>query len=95
MADNFNHNFIPIKVGLILYTAFCFIEKKLPGKNIIMLLCCLVGYFFVYIMTPLGLEWHLATSIDRVLMQLMPSFIYVLAFRLSSIDFSLADKQLQ
>ncbi len=91
LGDNFNHNFIPIKIGLIIYTVFCFVERKLPGRNMLILLCCLAGYFFVYIMTPKSLEWHLQTSMDRVLMQLMPSFMYVLALRFCSLKISIND----
>ena len=28
-------------------------------------------YIFVYTITPLDLKWHLATSVDRLLMQLI------------------------
>ncbi len=95
LGDNFNHNFLVVKIGLIIYAIFCFAEKKWPGNGILILLCCLIGYFFVYVMTPLPLEWHLMTSIDRLLMQLMPSFIFVMALRFTKLQFSFRDQELQ
>jgi len=95
LGDNFNHNFLTIKIGLIMYAVFCFAQKKWPGKGIVILLCAIVGYFFVYVMTPLPLEWHLMTSIDRLLMQLMPSFVFVMALRFSNLQFSFSDQELQ
>ena len=39
------------------------------------LLLMLVGYFFVYVMTPLDLTYHLITSLNRLFLQLWPSVI--------------------
>lgn len=39
----------------------------------------LVGYFFVYLLTPLDLDYHLATSLNRLFLQLWPG-ILLLAF---------------
>lgn len=39
-------------------------------------------YIFVYIITPLDLKWHLATSVDRLLMQLIPLAMLAVAVRL-------------
>ena len=35
----------------------------------------LAGYFLIYVTTPRDLEWHLAFSLDRLLIQLWPSFV--------------------
>jgi hypothetical protein len=37
----------------------------------------LAGYFFVYVMTPLDLGYHLATSLNRFFLQLWPSVIFL------------------
>ncbi len=94
LGDNFNHNYVAIKLGLMVYAVFCFAEKKAPGRELVILLCCTLGYCMVYVMTPKGIEWHLQTSMDRVLLQVMPGFMYVLALRFCNLRFSLADKQL-
>jgi len=41
------------------------------------LLLVLAGYFAVYVVTPYPLEWHMFTSIDRVLLQIWPMFVLV------------------
>ena len=37
----------------------------------------LVGYFFVYVLTPLDLAYHLATSLNRLFLQLWPGVIFL------------------
>jgi hypothetical protein len=36
-----------------------------------------LGYFGVYVVTPLSLQWHLDTSLNRLLVQLLPSALLV------------------
>jgi hypothetical protein len=45
----------------------------LSGAAILMLMT--VGYFFVYVLTPLDLQYHLDSSLPRLLLQLWPSFL--------------------
>ena len=35
------------------------------------------AYFFVYVITPLDLTWHLGTSLGRLYVQLWPSFVFL------------------
>ena len=44
----------------------------------ILLALMLAGYFFTYITTPQSLEWHLRTSLDRLLLHLWPSMVLAL-----------------
>jgi hypothetical protein len=37
----------------------------------------LIGYFFVYVLTPLDLGYHLTTSLNRLFLQLWPSVIFL------------------
>lgn len=46
-------------------------------RQMMILLLCFLGFMTVYLLTPMPLEWHLNTSLDRVLLQLSPAFIYV------------------
>lgn len=39
----------------------------------------MLGYLVVYLLTPYDLNWHLATSFDRLIVQLVPSLILLLA----------------
>jgi hypothetical protein len=36
----------------------------------------LVGYFFIYLITPLNLQWHINTSIWRLFLHLWPTMIF-------------------
>jgi len=42
----------------------------------IVLFLMLAGYCATYMVTPLDLGWHLATSLDRLLAQLWPTFLF-------------------
>jgi len=41
------------------------------------LVLTLTGYFFVYVLTPLDLNWHLMTSLNRLFLQLWPSAVFL------------------
>jgi Dolichyl-phosphate-mannose-protein mannosyltransferase len=45
--------------------------------SIIALGIMLIGYFMAFVMSPLDVSGHIATSLNRVLLQLWPSFILV------------------
>lgn len=53
-------------------------RKELPAMSISTLLVILmsVGYFFVYILSPLDLTWHLGSSLDRLLLQIWPLVVF-------------------
>jgi hypothetical protein len=70
---------MPLVVATAVYLLYCYQIRRWPGKNLLLLLTCVVGYTIVYVLTPLDLEWHLSTSADRILFQLVPAFIYVMA----------------
>ena len=36
----------------------------------------LSGYFFIYLITPLNLAWHLKTSLWRLFLQLWPTIVF-------------------
>ena len=46
------------------------------------------AWFMIYVLTPYGLKWHLGSSLDRLLLQLVPCFV-VLTF----VAASLADRR--
>jgi hypothetical protein len=38
----------------------------------------LVGFFGIYVITPMDLKWHLDSSVNRLFLQLWPSFLLLL-----------------
>lgn len=86
---NLNTNFYYIKIGVFIYGLLSLLQKKFPDRQMLMLLTCLGVFMAFYLVTPNDLEWHLSTSQDRLMHQLMPAFMYVLAMRFSDIRFSL------
>ena len=72
----------PIIIAL-LYAMFLGVNCKFCQKagvitSGIILLLLYIGYFFIYILTPHDLVWHLNTSLSRLWLQLYPSTIFVL-----------------
>ena len=45
--------------------------------SVITIVLCLFVYFSVYLTTPYNLDWHLATSLDRLLLHFWPSIIFI------------------
>jgi len=48
-----------------------------------LVLAMLTVYFFVYVVTPLPLDWLLETSIDRLLVHLWPTVVFLLCLSIS------------
>ena len=46
-------------------------------QTAIVLLLTAAGYFFVYVLTPLDLNYHLMTSLNRLFLQLWPGVIFI------------------
>lgn len=46
---------------------------------VVMLLLMHAGYFFVYVTTPNDLQWHIGTSMTRLIVQLWPSLVFTFA----------------
>lgn len=53
------------------------ISKNGIKNTLYIIIIQLTGYFFVYLTTPHDLTWHLATSVERLLVQLLPSSIFL------------------
>lgn len=71
--------------------AFCIlvavIRGKLPDRRINFILAACIAYSAVYMISPHDLSWHLMTSIDRLIHQLMPASIYACVVYLTSSSF--------
>jgi hypothetical protein len=72
------------KEWLIILSIYFFLfgkaKKNVNAESIktsfLILLFMLAGYFFIYLITPLNLPWHLKTSIWRLFLQIWPTIIF-------------------
>lgn len=70
---------ILLLIGYLFLTGIRIDDRDRTGlvRTAAVLLLILTGYFFVYVMTPLDLGYHLATSLNRLFLQLWPSVIFL------------------
>lgn len=52
-------------------------ERAGLATSAVALSLILTGYFFIYVTSPYDLNWHLNSSLDRLLIQLWPSFVLI------------------
>jgi 4-amino-4-deoxy-L-arabinose transferase-like glycosyltransferase len=52
------------------------VNEESIKTSFLTVLFMLSGYFFIYLITPLDLSWHLRTSIWRLFLQLWPTIIF-------------------
>jgi hypothetical protein len=71
--------FLPVVWLLVAYIIACAWKRRMPDKGLLLILGCLIAYLFIYLLTPYDLQWHLQTSQDRLMHQLMPATVYILA----------------
>ncbi len=78
-------SFYPLKIMFFGYLGYCIFTIRNMSKSFYMLLTILGCYLLIYLFTPRDLDWHLRTSMGRLIAQLFPSFILVLGLELSQI----------
>ena len=61
-------------IGVLGYLVVCRSDRIVLPIAVVGLMLC--GYFTVYLLTSHNLSWHLATSAQRLLLQLLPSFLF-------------------
>ena len=71
----------PVPV-LLIYVLFLGIDIKQQDRTFLLTaaLCLgimLSGYFFIYVITPKNLDWHIRTSLNRLLLHLWPASIFI------------------
>jgi len=55
------------------------------------LLLQLLGYFVIYLITPLDLVWQINSSLERLLLQLFPSAVFLFFYATRSPDFNISE----
>jgi hypothetical protein len=84
-SEQISNNYYYSAVFFMLYLVVCLITKEWPGRQFAMLTGCMALYAMIYVLSPQHLEWHLSTSIERLMHQLMPAFMYVTGLRFAQI----------
>lgn len=84
LVDNFHYLKGAFYASLILYV----LRRKWPHRQLILVCVCLMAYMLIYVVTPHDLEWHLKTSQNRLMLQLMPAFVYALCLNYSHLKLS-------
>ena len=51
-------------------------ERSSVLASALILALMMLGYFFIFVITPRELAWHLASTLDRLFVQLFPSFVF-------------------
>lgn len=79
--NNIRESFRDVKYGILIYTIICIFRRQWPDRRLVMIAACLLVYMMIYIVSPNDLEWHLFTSQNRLMHQLMPATMYILALK--------------
>lgn len=83
-VSNFKEHFRDIRYGITFYLLILAIRGKWPDLQILMVFVICVIYMLIYVVSPYDLEWHLFTSQSRLMHQLMPAMMYLLANKFSN-----------
>lgn len=62
---------------MVIFAIF-FLKKGHARSSFLTLVLLVLGYIFVYLITPYDLSWHLATSLTRLLYHVYPSVIFLI-----------------
>ncbi|OGQ89224.1 MAG: hypothetical protein A2253_02215 [Deltaproteobacteria bacterium RIFOXYA2_FULL_55_11] len=94
---SFGNWIIPLPLVLACYALVMGKPSQIKGRQEVgaavgALFLVLVGYFLVYVLTPDNLDWHLKTSLARLLLQLWPSFIFVFFLLVNPVEPAIADR---
>ena len=75
----FNEGIIWLMIVYLLISGFD--RSRFPDKRIlsylILMFLMLCGYFFSYLISPHDVEWHIGSSIRRLVIQLWPSWVFL------------------
>jgi hypothetical protein len=86
---------LAVSIVALFYSLYCIAARCGPGRNVLIIVTCAAGYWLVYIVTPHDLAWHLSFSLDRVLFQLVPAFVYILGRNFCNIHLFVDKEQFQ
>lgn len=85
LSVSFDGNFFILKMCCIAYIAYCILSLKNLNWSFYLLLTIFCCYLTIYLFTPRDLDWHLRTSLDRLIHQLAPAAFFVIGNEISKI----------
>jgi 4-amino-4-deoxy-L-arabinose transferase-like glycosyltransferase len=68
-------------------------ERSSIFNAVLVFVLMLGGYFSIYITTPHPLLWHLSTSLDRLFLQLWPTFVFSYFLVVRTVEKALISKE--
>jgi hypothetical protein len=77
----------PVIPIILIYILFSKQKFKLSSSFIIIILT-FIAYLSVYIVTPRDLQWHLETSLERLIIQLYPAFLFAFFDQTSRLQYT-------
>lgn len=77
-VKNINDHFRYIKWFGLAFLLSLLLGRGRADKRFLLVLVCFAAYFMVYVITVEDLKWHLFTSQNRLMHQLMPALLYVI-----------------
>jgi len=86
---------VSIVFVLVVYMLLVGFDRSERQRQIWLLLILLgqfAGYFFIYVITPYDLDWHLSTSVDRVISHLFPMIFFWVFIALQPPQFTSPDE---
>jgi hypothetical protein len=91
LQKSLSEHYSVLMITFSIYAGYCLLAQKMPAKPVAVLLLCIGAYLAVYLISPRDLEWMLQNSIERLLVHLMPSMVYILINELSKLKLSVND----
>jgi len=74
-------------VPVLIFIVAIFKGKFFLSFSFIIVILLLAAYFLVYLLTPYDLNWHLSTSLSRILQHVFPALIYLLVLALKEVKY--------
>jgi hypothetical protein len=88
-----NEFFPEIRTILLAWILLSIAARRFQLRAAGLFLCCIAGYTLVYVLSPHNTEWHVNTSVDRLLVQLIPAFIYSISDTLCLLKIGISGKE--
>jgi hypothetical protein len=68
------------------YLGLCIWDKRRIDRAMAIILVSFLGFCVMYLLSPHNIGWHVRTSVDRLIFQLLPAIIWVIGVRVSKGD---------